>query len=91
MSRIYIVGTADTKGEELVFLKGVIDAAGMASVLVDVSTRPAAIAADIPADQVAAHHPDGAAAVLGLSDRGTAVTAATAARPCAGRRARRGS
>ncbi len=75
MSRIYIVGTADTKGEELDFLKGVIEAAGMAVVLVDVGTREATIRADIPAASVAAHHPDGAGAVLGLSDRGAAVTA----------------
>lgn len=75
MSRIYIVGTADTKGEELIFLKGVIDAAGMETVLVDVSTRPASIAAEIPPEAVAAHHPEGARAVLGLSDRGTAVSA----------------
>ena len=75
MSRIYIVGTADTKGEELIFLKGVIAAAGMDCVLVDVGTRPAAIAADVPAAEVAAHHPDGVGAVLGLADRGAAVTA----------------
>ncbi len=75
MSRIYIVGTADTKGEELRFLKGVIEASGMAVVLVDVGTRETAISADIPALEVAEHHPAGASAVLGLTDRGAAVTA----------------
>ncbi|SHE92836.1 Uncharacterized protein, UPF0261 family [Kaistia soli DSM 19436] len=75
MKRIYIVGTADTKREELDFLKSVIDAAGMVSMLVDVGTRPSTIDADIPAAAVAAHHPDGPGAVLGLTDRGTAVAA----------------
>ncbi len=75
MSRIYIVGTGDTKGEELTFLEGVIAASGMASALVDVGTRPSTIAAEFPAASVAAHHPDGVAAVLGRDDRGEAVTA----------------
>ncbi len=75
MSRIYIVGTGDTKGEELTFLEGVIAASGMASALVDVGTRASHIAAEFPPASVAAHHPDGVGAVLGRDDRGEAVTA----------------
>jgi len=76
MKRIYIVGTADTKREELDFLKSVIEASGMAHALVDVGTRPSAAGdAEFPASSVAVYHPRGPEAVLGLSDRGTAVAA----------------
>jgi uncharacterized protein (UPF0261 family) len=44
-----------------------------------VSTGNAATHADIPASAIAANHPDGPQAVLGLTDRGTAVAAMTEA------------
>lgn len=75
MKRIYVVGTADTKGEELAFLADAIATAGGDVVLVDVGTRASATHVDIPASQVAACHPNGAAAVLGADDRGSAVAA----------------
>lgn len=75
MSHIYCVGTADTKGEELAFLAGAIRAAGGNPLIVDVGTRAATIAVDIPAASIAAHHRDGAQAVLGGDDRGIAVAA----------------
>jgi uncharacterized protein (UPF0261 family) len=75
MKRVYVVGTADTKGEELGFLAAAVAAAGAAPLVVDVGTRPPAIAVDIPAATVAAHHPGGGAAVLGGNDRGAAVAA----------------
>ena len=75
MKRIYAVGTADTKGEELAFLAACIRAAGGEVVTVDVGTRVSAISADIAAKEVAAAHPQGELAVLGTDDRGTAVAA----------------
>ena len=75
MKRIYVVGTADTKGEELAFVVSCVAEAGGAAVLVDVGTRTARTKADIPAAEVAACHPDGAAFVLGQTDRGVAVAA----------------
>ncbi|MCV3207525.1 Tm-1-like ATP-binding domain-containing protein [Mesorhizobium sp. YC-39] len=75
MKRIYLVGTADTKGEELAFLADAITATGAAVVRVDVGTRTATIPADVSSEDVAGHHPDGSAAVLGIHDRGTAVAA----------------
>jgi uncharacterized protein (UPF0261 family) len=75
MGRIYAVGTADTKGEELAWLAERIAEAGQPVVTVDVGTRPAAAPGAITAQEVAGHHPDGAAAVLGLDDRGAAVAA----------------
>jgi uncharacterized protein (UPF0261 family) len=74
VKRIYVVGTADTKGEELGFLADAVAATGAEVARVDVGARPPVISVDIGAAEVAAHHPDGAAAVLGAGDRGAAVT-----------------
>ena len=79
MKRIYIAGTADTKGAEMLFLKSVVAAAGASSVLVDVGTRACPIGVDIAAGVVARAHPLGADAVLGSDDRGAAVSAMTEA------------
>ncbi len=75
MARIYVVGTADTKGEELAYLAHVVRDAGGNPLIVDVGTREPSIAADIVAAEVASHHPLGADAVLATDDRGTAVAA----------------
>jgi uncharacterized protein (UPF0261 family) len=72
---VFVVGTADTKGEELAYLAGQVRAGGCKAVTVDVGTRAATIATDVPATDVAAFHPQGADAVLGGDDRGRAVTA----------------
>ncbi|RUZ74987.1 UPF0261 family protein [Mesorhizobium sp. M7A.F.Ca.US.006.01.1.1] len=75
MKRIYVVGTADTKGEELAFLADAITAAGALVCRVDVGTRDATIPVDIRAREIADHHPGGRDAVLGGNDRGAAVAA----------------
>ncbi len=75
LHRVYVVGTADTKGEELAYLRDRVVAEGAAAIVVDVGTRPPAIAVDVAAGDVAAHHPSGAGAALGGTDRGRAVTA----------------
>ncbi len=79
MARIYVVGTADTKGEELAYLAGVIRSAGGDPLIVDIGTRGASIPVDIDAREVAGYHPDGADAALATDDRGTAVAAMTTA------------
>ena len=77
MTRAYIVGTLDTKGEELLYIRDLLAAAGVQACVVDVGTgsgvRPAGV--DVGAAEVAAHHPDGADAVVSLDDRGQAVAA----------------
>jgi uncharacterized protein (UPF0261 family) len=86
VTRAYVVGTLDTKGDELRYVRDVVRAAGLGTVLVDVSTAghpsgaPAAdvTAADVTAAEVAAHHPDGADAVWS-ADRGDAVAAMSTA------------
>ncbi|MBN9219185.1 MAG: Tm-1-like ATP-binding domain-containing protein [Mesorhizobium sp.] len=75
MKRIYVVGTADTKGEELAFLADTIAATGAAVIRVDVGTREATVPVDVAAKEVAGCHPDGRDAVLGGNDRGAAVAA----------------
>ncbi|MCA0011115.1 Tm-1-like ATP-binding domain-containing protein [Mesorhizobium sp. B292B1B] len=75
MKRIYVVGTADTKGEELAFLADAIAATGAAVCRVDVGTRGASVPVDIAAEDVAGHHPGGRDAVLAGNDRGAAVAA----------------
>ena len=77
MTRAYIVGTLDTKGAELLYIRDLLAADGVQACVVDVGTgsaeRPAG--ANVSAAEVAAHHPDGADAVLDLEDRGQAVAA----------------
>jgi uncharacterized protein (UPF0261 family) len=75
MKHVYVVGTADTKGPELLYVRSRVEAAGAPAILVDVGTRTPQIAVDIPAADVAACHPQGAQYVLGGDDRGTAVEA----------------
>lgn len=70
----YVVGTLDTKGAELAHVAGLLRAAGVATRVVDVSTSGGDHGGDVPATEIAAHHPGGAAAVF-TGDRGTAVTA----------------
>src|SRR3954452_8586780 len=75
MKPIYIVGTADTKGDELAYLKASVGQAGGVGVLVDVGTRAHARPVGITAEDVARWHPAGPRAVLGGDDRGGAVAA----------------
>jgi uncharacterized protein (UPF0261 family) len=75
MKRIYVVGTADTKGEELAYLADRIMGVGGSPLRVDVGTRAPAVSVDVAAEAIAAFHPDGANALLGTDDRGTAVAA----------------
>lgn len=75
MATVYVVGTMDTKGAELRFAADCVRQAGADVVLLDVGTQGRGEGADVPALAIAAHHPDGAAAVLGQTDRGQAVSA----------------
>jgi uncharacterized protein (UPF0261 family) len=74
MKAVYVVGTLDTKREELAYVRDVIEATGVVAVLVDVGTTEHQSSADVKAAEVASHHPAGAASVVS-SDRGEAVGA----------------
>jgi len=71
---VIVAGTFDTKSHELNYLKDTITAAGVAVKTIDLSTSDHTSDADISPQTIAAHHPDGAAAVF-TGDRGTAVAA----------------
>jgi uncharacterized protein (UPF0261 family) len=75
LKRIYVVGTADTKGEELAYLAERIAAAGGNPVIVDVGTKTPSIEPGIKAADVARHGPAGTADALASGDRGRAVAA----------------
>ena len=74
MDAVFVVGTGDTKHDELAYIADVIRAAGAKAIFVDVGTTGHVSTADVTPDDVAAHHPDGAEAVRS-SDRGEAVAA----------------
>jgi uncharacterized protein (UPF0261 family) len=73
--RVYVVGTVDTKGEELGFLVEQIESLGATALLVDVGTRSATLASGISAAQVIAHGPEHSGAAISSGDRGPAVAA----------------
>jgi len=71
----YVVGTFDTKAEELEFIAARIRDQGVAVVTVDVSTSSAAVrGCDVANAEVAAAHPGGVRAVFS-GERGSAVGA----------------
>jgi uncharacterized protein (UPF0261 family) len=75
----YVIGTFDTKAEELRYVAGLLRDAGVKTVTVDVGTKMPTGDADFSAEAVAAFHPQGADAVLKAGDRGVAVTAMSVA------------
>ena len=78
MPRVYAVATMDTKGTEIAFVAERIRACGVEVVTVDVGTKDVpSFAPDITRQQLAASL--SGENVLGLTDRGAAVTAMSAA------------
>ncbi len=75
----YVIGTFDTKGDELRYVASLIRDAGVPVVTVDVGTKSDATDVNVRAAEVAGQHPEGASAVLDAADRGVAVTAMTEA------------
>ncbi len=69
-----VVGTYDTKGEELGFVRDKLRALGIAVKTVDVSTFGKPSSADVSAEQIAAMYSGGPSSVFG-KDRGQSVTA----------------
>ena len=68
----YVVGTFDTKGRELGYLRNCLEKAGLRVVTVDVATAGKPSAAVIGPREVARCHPQGERAVF-TGDRGSAV------------------
>jgi uncharacterized protein (UPF0261 family)/ABC-type branched-subunit amino acid transport system ATPase component len=74
----YVVGTFDTKGAELHYLRSCIEKLGLRVTTVDVATSGAMSSASITAREVARFHPKGEAAVF-TKDRGSSVAGMTEA------------
>jgi uncharacterized protein (UPF0261 family) len=72
--RAYVVGTLDTKGAELRYVRDRIADAGVDVTLVDVSTSGGKSEADVTPAEVAEQHPAGSTAVF-TGDRGSSVEA----------------
>ncbi len=70
----YVVGTFDTKGRELNFLRLCLQRLGVRTVTVDLSTSRRPSTADVGPAEVARHHPKGREGVF-TDDRGSAVSA----------------
>jgi len=75
---VLVAGTLDTKGDELRYMRDLIRSAGLPVRMVDLSTSGGHSGAEIPAHQVAAFHPRGAAGVF-TGDRGQSVAGMTEA------------
>src|SRR4051812_25224366 len=72
---VVAIATMDTKGRELEYVAGRLRAEGAAVVVVDVGVHgPAVGKRDVSGGAVADRPPAGRDAVLGLADRGEAVT-----------------
>jgi uncharacterized protein (UPF0261 family)/ABC-type branched-subunit amino acid transport system ATPase component len=71
---VLVVGTLDTKGTELRFIRDIIAGTGLRTRLVDVSTSGRHAASDVSAQEIALNYGRGGSAVFG-PDRGAAVTA----------------
>jgi uncharacterized protein (UPF0261 family)/ABC-type branched-subunit amino acid transport system ATPase component len=70
----YVAGTFDTKGRELNFIRGCLEALGLDVVTVDLSTSRRPSPADVGPAEVARSHPRGPEAVF-TGDRGSANAA----------------
>jgi uncharacterized protein (UPF0261 family) len=69
---VLVVGTLDTKGDELRFIRDILKDGGIRTRLVDLSTSGKPSAADVVPTEIALHHRFGAGAVF-TGDRGDSV------------------
>jgi len=71
---VLVVGTLDTKGAELRFVRDIIAASGLRTRLVDVSTSGKLSTCDVSAQEIALNHGRGGSGVFG-ADRGASIAA----------------
>jgi uncharacterized protein (UPF0261 family)/ABC-type branched-subunit amino acid transport system ATPase component len=71
---VLVVGTLDTKGAELRFIRDIIAGTGLRTRLIDVSTSGKASTCDVSAQEIALNHGRGGSGVFG-ADRGASVSA----------------
>ena len=75
---VVVVGTLDTKGDELRFVRDLVRAEGLRVRLVDISTSGRSAGGDVSPQEIALAHPRGSAGIAS-GDRGAAVAAMTQA------------
>ncbi|WP_164662238.1 Tm-1-like ATP-binding domain-containing protein [Tropicibacter sp. Alg240-R139] len=75
MPKILLTGTADTKGEELAFLRAILQNTGAETCLVDVGILTPSVRVDISAAEVSIADPNFDHSVFEANDRGAAVAA----------------
>ncbi|RMG31213.1 MAG: UPF0261 family protein, partial [Bacteroidetes bacterium] len=71
---IFLIGTCDTKADELNYLRQLLVDSGHSVQVLDVSTQVHGQSADVPQSEILRHHPQGEE-VLSLDDRGAAIGA----------------
>jgi uncharacterized protein (UPF0261 family)/ABC-type branched-subunit amino acid transport system ATPase component len=71
---VLVVGTLDTKGAELRYIRDIIAQSGLRTRLVDVSTSGKPSTCDVTAQEIALNHGRGGSGVFG-ADRGASVSA----------------
>jgi uncharacterized protein (UPF0261 family) len=75
---VALLGTADTKGEELGFLADLLRAQGLGTLVIDAGTgEPRGVVPDVPNSEVARAAGSSVEALLAQGDRGAAVLAMT--------------
>jgi len=72
---VYVIGTFDTKGEELSYAAERVSACGCKVRTIDISTGVSGAKVDVSNEAIADCHPSGRDAVLKQNDRGSAVKA----------------
>jgi uncharacterized protein (UPF0261 family) len=75
---VIVVGTLDTKGDELRYIRDLIRAEGVRARLVDISTSGRSAGGDVTPQEIALAHPRGSVGIAS-GDRGAAVAAMTEA------------
>ncbi|MCA9835952.1 MAG: Tm-1-like ATP-binding domain-containing protein [Trueperaceae bacterium] len=74
MKTVLLIGTLDTKGQEYLFVKNLIEARGHKALLMNAGVFEATISADISAEEVARAGGESLESLRSKSDRGHAVT-----------------
>jgi uncharacterized protein (UPF0261 family) len=70
--KAYVVGTLDTKGEELEYIRDILRSRHVGTCLVDIATRKTRSEADVSSETVASYHPGNPELVFS-EDRGQAI------------------
>jgi uncharacterized protein (UPF0261 family) len=74
MKKVLVIGTCDTKYDDLAYVKSIIQANGLSALIVDVGARKPGGPVDVTSKEVASCHPGGSGFLDGIDDRGKFIT-----------------